>query len=94
MSDDNNILQNLNENNNLIVLNTIKGIKKLSSNIIKVFCRDPKKDKLKLLEYLAFYHWAKNTLLIDKCDEMSRQLKERNEVIVGLRQAYLRDIIR
>src|SRR5690606_38857626 len=41
----------------------------------------------------AFLKWAREVPLSQKCDEMVKQLKERNAVTETIRSAYLRDVI-
>jgi len=41
----------------------------------------------------AFVAWKDNKPVLDKCDELGRQLQERTKALQTLRDCYLRDVI-
>ena len=67
---------------------------KLSLKFIGVFMRDTLGQSQLLVKYKAFQHWSTCSTLIQRCDELSKQLSERSEILNSLRESYLRDVIR
>lgn len=60
---------------------------------VKVLCRDPLKISREKVVFKAFQHWAKYVLLLEKCEELGKQLQERLHVVQTVKESYLRDVV-
>lgn len=67
-------------------------IEMVKESIIKIYTLNHEKRRsLHLMK--AFYRWAYELPVTMKCDELWKQLRERNRIADDLRSAYLRDVI-
>lgn len=53
----------------------------------------PRNRDTKILLAKAFITWCDNLPLRDKCNELSKQLQERTEIITTLKESYVRDVL-
>ena len=75
------------------ILEANPWLPKLSIRLIRVFSQDSLAISRKQMKFKAFQHWARQSVLLQRCEELSKHLSERLEVVNSLRECYLRDVI-
>ncbi len=67
-------------------------VNRLRRHLVTIYLNQTKRNKSLLLAK-AFLKWSREVPLTQKCDEMVKQLKERNGMVESIRSSYLRDVI-
>ena len=69
-------------------------LRKVQICVTRLGLLDPERKKLKTSMHKYFHIWSLCLPLNQKCEELGKQLQERNGILQTVRESYLRDVVR